>query len=150
MPEQPFSEPRFGPSTAISCLMYRDARGAIDWLCRVIGFERHQVFDGPDGTILHAELRLGGGMIMLGTVKDSEYGRLIRQPDEIGGAETQSVYVIVADADEVYRRAQTAGAQIVIEIKSEDYGGRSCTFRDPEGHLWNVGTYDPWKSGKPS
>jgi len=132
-------------STAISCLAYRDAQAAIEWLCRVIGFSKHQVYEAPDKTVAHAELTLGGGMIMLGTVKDSPYGRLIRQPDQVGGAETQSVYVVVPDADEVYRRATESGARIAIEIKTEDYGGRGFSCFDPEGHLWNIGTYDPWK-----
>jgi uncharacterized glyoxalase superfamily protein PhnB len=134
-----------GPSAVISCLAYRDARAAIDWLCRVIGFSPRQVYEGPDNTIAHAELTLGGGMIMLGTVKDSEYGRLIKQPDEFAGLGTQSIFVVVPDADEVYRRAQESGAKIPIEMKTEDYGrGFSCY--DPEGHLWNIGTYDPWKT----
>ena len=141
-PSTPTSTP--GPSTVISCLAYRDARAAIDWLCRVIGFSTRQLYEGPDNTAAHAELTLGGGMIMLGTVKDSEYGRLIRQPDEIGGAETQSVFVVVPDADEVYRRAKESGAKIAIEMKTEAYGrGFSCY--DLEGHLWNIGDYDPWK-----
>jgi uncharacterized glyoxalase superfamily protein PhnB len=85
-------------------------------------------------------------MIMLGSVSksDSEWGRLIKQPDEIGGAETQSAYVIVADADAVFARAKAAGAEIVLDIKNEDYGGRGFSCRDLEGHLWNFGTYDPW------
>jgi uncharacterized glyoxalase superfamily protein PhnB len=133
-------KPRFA---VIPCLAYRDANAAIDWLCRVIGFEKHLVVPGPDGTVAHAELRLGDGMIMLGTVSDSHYGRLIKQPDQIGGAETQSPYVIVPDADAVHARATAAGAEIVIAIKDESYGGRGFAFRDPEGRLWNVGTYDP-------
>jgi uncharacterized glyoxalase superfamily protein PhnB len=52
----------------------------------------------------------------------------------------------VPDADEIYRRAKAAGAEIVIEIKDEDYGGRVFSCRDPEGHLWNIGSYDPWKA----
>ena len=85
-------------------------------------------------------------MVMLGSVTetDNEFGRLIRQPDEVGGMETQSPYLIVADADGVYRQAKAAGAKIEIEIKDEDYGGRGFSCRDLEGHLWNVGTYDPW------
>jgi uncharacterized glyoxalase superfamily protein PhnB len=51
--------------------------------------------------------------------------------------------IVVSDADEVYRRAKAAGAEIVIEIKDKDYGGRGFSCRDPEGHLWNIGTYDP-------
>jgi uncharacterized glyoxalase superfamily protein PhnB len=83
-------------------------------------------------------------MIMLGSVVDGDYGRLIKQPDEIGGFETQSPYVIVTDADAVYARARAAGATIALDIKDEDYGGRGFSCRDLEGHLWNVGTYDPW------
>jgi len=53
-------------STVMPALRYRNAPAAIDWLCQVFGFERHAVHQGPDGTIAHAELKLGGGMIMLG------------------------------------------------------------------------------------
>ena len=83
-------------------------------------------------------------MVMLGSVKESEFDRFMKQPDEIGGAETQSAYVIVSDADVFYARAKTAGAKIVLDIKDEDYGGRGFSCRDLEGHLWNFGTYDPW------
>ena len=83
-------------------------------------------------------------MIMLGSVVDSEYGRLMKQPGEIGNANTQSCYLVVSDADAVYRRAREAGAEIVLDIKDEDYGGRGFTCRDPEGHIWSLGTYDPW------
>jgi uncharacterized glyoxalase superfamily protein PhnB len=62
-------------STVITGLRYRNAPAAIDWLSKVFGFERHAVHEGPDGTIGHAELTLGGGMIMLGTGKDDEFGR---------------------------------------------------------------------------
>ena len=132
-------------TTVIPCMRYRDAPAAIDWLCRVFGFERQLVVPNPDGTIAHSQLRLGGGMIMLGSVVDSPFGRLMRQPDEIGGAETQSAYVIVPDADVVYARVKAAKAEIVLDIKDEDYGGRGFTCRDLEGHLWTIGTYDPWE-----
>jgi uncharacterized glyoxalase superfamily protein PhnB len=77
-------------------------------------------------------------------VKESEFDRLMKQPDEIGGADTQSAYVIVSDADALYTRAKEAGAKIVLDIKDEDYGGRSFSCRDLEDRLWNFGTYDPW------
>ena len=131
-------------TTFVSCLRYRNAPAAIEWLCDSFGFERQLVVPGPDNTIAHAQLTFGNGMIMLGSVVESEYGRLVRQPDEIGGFETQSVYVIVTDADAVYASARAAGATIVIDIKDEDYGGRGFSCRDLEGHLWNFGTYDPW------
>jgi uncharacterized glyoxalase superfamily protein PhnB len=134
-------------STVMPALRYRDAAAAIEWLCRVIGFEKHLVVPGPGQTIAHAELTLGGGMVMLGSVENgSAYGQRIRQPDEIGGFETQSAYVVVADADAVCTRARAASWTIVIDIHDEDYGGRGFSCLDPEGRLWNVGTFDPWAS----
>ncbi len=131
-------------STVIPGLRYRNAPAAITWLCDTFGFERQLVVPGPDGTIAHAQLRLGGGMIMLGSVQKNDFGRLMKQPDEIGGAETQSAYIVVADADAVYARVKAGGGQIVIEIKDEDYGGRGFTCCDLEGHIWSVGTYNSW------
>ena len=130
--------------TVVPCLRYRDAPAAIDWLCRAFAFERHLVVPGPGETIAHAQLVFGNGMIMLASAADSEFDRLMKQPDEIGGAETQTAYVIVPDADAHYRQAKAAGASIVLDIKDEDYGGRGYSCRDPEGHLWNFGTYDPY------
>jgi uncharacterized glyoxalase superfamily protein PhnB len=133
-----------GGSTVIPCLQYRDAPRAIDWLNKVFGFEPHLVVEGEPGKIVHAQLSLGAGMIMLGSVVDSPYGRTLVQPHEVNGLETQTPYVVVADADRVYEAAQQHGAQIVIEIHDEEYGGRGFACRDPEGHFWYVGTYDPW------
>jgi uncharacterized glyoxalase superfamily protein PhnB len=86
-------------------------------------------------------------MIMLGSARegDDPFGSVQATPAALGGT-TQSPYLVVADADEVHRRAVAAGAEIVIPIKNEDHGGRGFSCRDPEGHLWNVGTYDPWKA----
>ncbi|KAA6457160.1 glyoxalase [Acidobacteria bacterium AB60] len=132
------------PSTIMPALRYRDAHAAIDWFCNVLGFTRHAVYDGPDNTVAHAELTLNGGMIMLGSQKDDEYGRRFKTPLEAGGIETCSAYVVVEDADAVYARAQAAGAPIVRPIQDTDYGSREFTIKDPEGHSWSVGTYNPW------
>ena len=131
-------------SYLIPCLRYRDVPAALDWLCRVFDFERQNVVEDPQAGIIHAQLRFGSGMLMLGPVSDSPYGRQVRQPDEVGGVSTQSIYVIVNSADALYTKAKAAGAEIVIELKDEDYGGRGFSCRDLEGHLWNFGTYDPW------
>jgi uncharacterized glyoxalase superfamily protein PhnB len=136
--------PKDTRATVIPCLRYRDAPAAIQWLCRVFGFEEQLVVPNEDGTIAHAQLSFGNGMIMLGSASDSEFGRLMKMPNEIGGAETQTSYVVVSDADLVYRQAKVAGAEIILDIKDEDYGGRGFTCRDLEGHIWNFGTYDPW------
>lgn len=133
-------------ATIIPCLRYRDAPKAIEWLCSVFGFEKHLVVPGADATIAHAQLSFGNSMVMLGSVAkvDSEFGRLIKQPDEIDGMETQCPYLFVSDADLIYQRAKAKGAKVVIEIKDEEHGGRGFSCRDLEGHLWNVGTYNPW------
>lgn len=132
-------------ATLIPCLRYRDAPAAIEWLCNVFGFEKQLVVPNPDGTIAHAQLKFGNGMIMTGSVQPGEFGELMKQPDEIGGAETQCSYVVVSDPDAVYSQAKAAGAEIVREIKDQDYGGRLFTCKDLEGHVWNFGSYDPWE-----
>lgn len=131
-------------ATVIPAMRYRDAPAAIEWLCDNLGFEKHLVVPDEQGGIAHAQLSLGNGMIMLGSLRESEYGKLLKQPDEIGGAETQSPYLVVDDADVVFEKVKAAGGEITIEIKDEDYGGRGFSCRDLEGHIWNVGTYDPW------
>ncbi len=133
------------PANIIPCLRYRDAPRAIEWLCQAFGFEKHLVVPGEGNTIHHAQLTLGGGMVMLGSALTSEYGDLVRQPDELDGKETQSPYVVIADVDAHYRRAKAAGAEIVLDIEDKDYGGRGYTCRDVEGHVWNFGSYDPWQ-----
>ncbi|MGB8099197.1 MAG: VOC family protein [Terracidiphilus sp.] len=130
-------------STIIPGLRYRDANAAIEWLCNVLGFEKHAVYPGPNGTVGHAELTLGGGMIMLGSGKDDEYGKGFKSPSELG-FETRSAYVVVKDADAVYARAQAADAPVLRPIQNTDYGSREFSIKDPEGHSWSVGTYDPW------
>jgi uncharacterized glyoxalase superfamily protein PhnB len=132
-------------ASIIPTMRYRDAATAIEWLCRAFGFEKHLVVPGEKGVIEHAQLTLGDGMIMLGSARDDAFGRLQRTPGEVGGVTTQSPYIIVRDADAHHARAVAAGAEIVYDIKDEDYGGRGYSCRDPEGHLWNFGTYDPWK-----
>lgn len=134
--------------TVIPGLRYRDASKAIDWLCKTFGFEKHLVVPNDDGTIATAQLTFGNGMIMLGSILDTEFGKNLKQPDEIGGAETQTVYLIVDDADAIFEKAKAGGAEMLINIEDKDYGGRGFTCRDPEGHIWNFGTYDPWEENR--
>ncbi len=134
--------------TIVPSLRYRNALAAIDWLIRAFGFEKQAVYLGPDSTtVMHAQLTFGNGMIMLGSVDNgTEYGKLTVQPDEIGRRETKGIYLIVNDADQVHATAKAAGAEMVLDIRDMDYGGRAFTCRDLEGHLWNIGTYDPWQA----
>ena len=132
-------------STLIPCLTYRDAAAAIRWLCDTFGFTKQAVYEAPDGSIMHSELTLGGGMVMLGTADPaSDYGRMTALPSEIGGRETQTACIISPEPDELYRRAKAGGAKILRDIRDESYGGRSFICSDPEGHIWSVGSYDPW------
>jgi uncharacterized glyoxalase superfamily protein PhnB len=132
------------PARIIPTMRYRDAPAAIEWLCKAFGFERHLVVPGENNTVAHAQLVFGNGMIMLGSDRKDDYGRLVGTPKALGGT-TQGPYIIVPDADAHYARAKAAGAEIVIEIADQDHGGRAYSARDPEGHVWNFGTYDPWR-----
>ena len=119
----------------IPSLRYSDARSMIDWLCLAFGFERGLVVDGDDGRIRHAELSYGDGQVMLGSAGDGDPPR--------GG----HIYVVVSDPDAHCARARREGAQIVSEVADQDYGGRLYSAKDPEGHLWHVGSYDPRDPG---
>lgn len=134
-------------STIIPCLRYRDAHAAIAWLCQAFGFDKHAVYENEQGGVEHAQLVYGAGMIMLGEVRDNDFGRHIAQPDEIGGRETQCACVIVVDCKSHYQRAKAAGAAIVDDYAEKEYGGAGYSCRDPEGHLWYFGNYDPWQAG---
>lgn len=127
----------------IPTLRYRDAPAAIEWLDRAFGFETHMVVPGEGNLVRHAQLVCGDLMLMLGSVQDDEFGALQQPPGE-GGVSTQSPYIVVDDPDAHYARAVAAGAEIVMEIEDQAYGGRLYTCRDPEGHLWSFGSYDPW------
>jgi uncharacterized glyoxalase superfamily protein PhnB len=131
-------------STIIPAFRYRNALAAIDWLCSVLGFAPHAVYPGPDNTVGHAELTLNGGMIMLGSQKDDEHAHGFKSPNDLDGVETSSTYVVVHDVEAVYARAQEAGAVIVRPLQSTPYGSHEFAVKDPEGHSWSVGTYDPW------
>ncbi len=130
----------------IPTLLYRDAPAMIAWLCEVVGFARQMVVPGPDGTIAHAQLTLGAGMLMVGSIKgqDAEFGSFLRMPGDLGGAATGAVCVVADDPDAVHARAAARGAPIDIPPRDEPYGGRGFAFRDPEGHAWWCGSYDPW------
>ncbi|MDP2697514.1 VOC family protein [Thalassospira sp.] len=132
----------------IPALQYDDVATAIDFLCRAFGFERHAVYETEDGIINHAQLVFGNGMIMLGQAQkpgsETGFGKFTCRPRDAGGV-TQSLYIVVPDADNHYARAIAASAEIILPIRDEDYGGRGYSARDPEGHVWTFGTYDPYR-----
>src|SRR5215813_8482898 len=137
------------PTAIIPTLRYRDVARAIDWLCDAFGFAKHLVIADDDGGVAYAELSIGTSMIMIGPAEGSAFDGLMKQPDQIGGVETQICYLYVADAEAHRARAMAAGAEIVLDIDAEGYTGRGYSCRDPEGHIWNFGTYNPWATLKP-
>jgi uncharacterized glyoxalase superfamily protein PhnB len=119
-------------------LRYRDAGAAIEWLARAFGFEEHLVVPGENGAIVHAELTLGDGrMVMLSSDREDRYGSRVG----LGW-----LYVVVDDPDALFARAQAAGAEVVQELVDTDYGSRDFGVRDPEGNVWNFGTYNPLRA----
>ena len=139
---------REGPAdtraSVIPALRYRDAAAAVEWLCKAFGFEKRLVVPGDDGNVVHAQLVFGNGMVMLGSGRDGDYSDAVRPPADAGGVPSQGPYIVVADADAHHARAAAAGAEIVEKLADADYGGRGYSCRDPEGHVWSFGTYDPW------
>ena len=128
----------------VPSLRYRDAPAAITWLKEAFGFEEHLVVPGEPGKIVHAQLTSGKTMIMLASPADNEFGKHMAVPGMVGGANTQSIYIVVQDPDAHWARAKAAGARAVLEPEDQEYGGRGYSCRDPEGHLWSFGNYDPW------
>jgi uncharacterized glyoxalase superfamily protein PhnB len=133
-------------STIISCLRYRDAHAMIDWLCKAFGFEKRAVYDDEKGGVAHAQLVYAGGMLMVSSINDESFGKHFVELAETGGRETQCAYVIVADCRAHYEKARAAGAEITDDYVEKDYGGAGYGCRDPEGHVWSFGSYDPWQS----
>jgi uncharacterized glyoxalase superfamily protein PhnB len=137
-------------SRIIPSARYKDAHAAIEWLCLVFGFAKQAVYEGPNGTVAHAQLTLGGGMFMLGSEVNTgrEFERSMVTLEETGGRETIGLCLIVEDCDAVYARVKEAGAEIVKEMEEPEYGGKSFACKDVEGHVWWVGSYNPWKSSE--
>lgn len=127
-------------STIIPALRYADAPAAIAFLEAAFGFVPTMVIEGEGGTIEHAQLAHGTGMIMLGSARDDDFGRLLGTD----GRSSSSIYVIVDDVAAHADVARAAGAEIVSEPEDQEYGGSSYAVRDPEGHIWSFGDYSPW------
>ncbi len=132
------------PSIIIPTMRCHDTRAMVDWLCRAFGFEEHLLATADAGEIVHAQLVFGNGMIMLGPAGDDEFGKLQAPLAAPGTAVSQSPYILGADVDAHHARAIAAGAEVVMPPVDQDYGGRGYSCRDPEGNLWNFGSYDPW------
>lgn len=125
-----------------SAVYYDEAARAIDWLCNAFGFEVQLNVEGEGGTIEHSELVFGGGLVMVGEAKKPGGKFPYRKsPREIGGSNTQSMMIYVDDVEAHCAHARKAGAKIVVEPTTHDYGEEYWTDRgyeceDLEGHHW--------------
>lgn len=108
-------------------MRFADADAGLAFLKDAFGFEEREVYRGDDGRVVHAELHLGPGIVMLGE----------------GDPVSQGVYVAVDDVDTHYARAKTAGAEITREPEDMPYGSREYSACDPGGHSWSFGSYRP-------
>lgn len=116
-------------------LYYQDVAGALRFLADAFGFRERLRMPGKDGDIMHAEMTLGDGLVMMGC-PSKDY----RNPKRLG-EQTQSLYIYVDDVDAHCARAKKAGARIINEPEDQFYGDRRYGAEDPEGHHWFFATH---------
>lgn len=130
---------------AIPNLSYKNPENALSFLKSAFGFLEHNVYRSEDGKIQHAQLILGNAMVMISPAEnEGEIGQYLRTPAEVNGFNTQTPYMIIDAVDGHYKKAKANGAKIIRDIKDEDYGGRGYSCQDPEGYIWNFGSYNPF------
>ena len=112
-------------------LLYEDVNGALAWLAAAFGFRERLRFADENGTVTHAEMELGDGVVMLG-----DPGPGYRSPKRLGQS-THLVHAYVEDVDAHCARARKAGATILAEPEDQAYGDRRYDAEDPEGHRWS-------------
>ena len=128
----PDGYPRVTPHLSIS-----GASEAIDFYKSILGAGERMRMAMPDGAVAHAELEIGGSIIMIG---DELPQGVDRSPKTLGGSPV-ALYLYVEDVDDVFQRALDAGAEAVKEPDDRFYGDRVAMFDDPFGHRWNVATH---------
>jgi uncharacterized glyoxalase superfamily protein PhnB len=116
-------------------VLYRNPSAAVEWLENAVGFRRSLIVPGENGSIKHAELRLGDGVVFLGSAAPS---------GQFQGV-THFSNLHVTDPDAHCARARAAGAAIVMEPQMAPFGARFYAAHDHEGFLWWVSTYEPAK-----
>jgi PhnB protein len=114
------------------------ASEAIDWYKKALGAEEMSRATGPDGKIMHAELRIGNSRFM---VNDAMMGG--KGPKALGGS-PMALWVYVDDCDTLFKRAIAAGGKVAPggmgEMQDQFWGDRSGTLIDPAGYTWTIAT----------
>ena len=126
-----------GYRTATAYLTIKDVKAALAFYKKAFNAKELVAMPGPDGSIMHAEIKIGNSIIMMGEEWPS-YGVL--SPKTIGGSGS-SIYLYVRNCDRVYKRAVRAGATSMMEPADQFYGDRSGKVVDPFGHVWGIATH---------
>jgi PhnB protein len=128
-----------GHHTVTPQLTLDNAAQAIEWYKKALGAEETGRAVGPDGKIMHAEMRIGNSCIML---NDALMGG--KGPKALGGSPA-SLWLYVEDCDSLFNRALAAGAQVASggmgRMQDQFWGDRAGTFTDPHGYTWTVATH---------
>lgn len=128
----------YRPKGFSSAVCYQDAKAAYRWLEQAFGFEPHFVILDADGNLGHSEMMFGDSVVMVG----NEWSPDHRSPQSVGGKNTQTVHVQLAQGENIDAhcdRARKAGAEILQEPVTQFYGDRTYRARDLEGHIWTFG-----------
>jgi uncharacterized glyoxalase superfamily protein PhnB len=128
--------PPAGYHSVTPAIVVRDAAGAIDFYKRAFGAEEVSRMPGPDGKIMHAEIRIGDSLIMLGE-ENPQWGGL--SPLSTKGIHG-SLHIYVDDADASFDRALKAGAKVRYPLEDAFWGDRYGKVTDPFGHEWGIAT----------
>jgi PhnB protein len=118
-------------------LVVEDAARAIEYYKQAFGANERMRMETPDGKIGHAELEIGGSVVMLA---DPSPQSALKPPNELGGT-CAGIFLYVEDVDAVARRAVEAGATITMEVADQFWGDRFGSVKDPFGHEWSLATH---------
>jgi PhnB protein len=124
-----------GYHTVTPQLTLDNAAQAIDWYKRALGAEEGSRATGPDGKVMHSELRIGDSRVM---VNDAMMGS--KGPTALGGSPA-SLWLYVDDCDALFERAVRAGAQVRMAMADQFWGDRCGTLVDPHGYGWTIATH---------
>jgi PhnB protein len=126
-----------GYHTVTPYLAVDGAADAIEFYKKAFGAQETLRMDGPDGSIAHAEIKIGDSLVML---SDPFPQSTVKPPNALGGT-SASVFLYVEDADEVVKQAVDAGATVTMELQDQFWGDRFGSISDPFGHTWSVATH---------
>ena len=126
-----------GYHTITPALTVKNGAQAIEFYKRALGAEEVMQLPGPDGRLMHAELKIGDSRFMLGE-EMPEQG--CRAPASVGTV-SSSLYVYVQDVDKAFRRAVEGGAKALMAPTDMFWGDRFGQVEDPSGHRWGLATH---------